>query len=61
MTVLETQRRALAEDVNRELNRTLTDKLLDLFERKKKGDRNTDRQYAQVLEARDQLTTRRTH
>lgn len=52
-------RKKLAKDVNRELNRSLTDKLLHLFEKKKKGDRKTDRQYAQVLEARDQLTRKR--
>ena len=52
-------RKTLAKEVKRELDRTLTDKLLSLFEKKTKGDRKTNRQYIQVLEARDQLTTRK--
>lgn len=52
-------RKTLRKEVKQELNRSLTDKLLGLFEKKKKGDRKTDRQYAQVLEARDQLTRKR--
>jgi len=52
-------RKALKKEVRKELDRTLTEKLLGLFEQKKKGDRKTDRQYAQVLEARDQLTRKR--
>ena len=52
-------KKTFRKEVKQELNRSLTSKLLGLFEKKTKGGRKTDRQYAQVLEARDQLTRKR--
>ena len=39
----------------------LTDKQVSLFEKKKRGDRKTDRHYAQLLSAIDELTRTKKH
>jgi hypothetical protein len=41
--------------IKREVTKALDEKLLRLFERKKRGDRKTDRHYVQVLQTRDEL------
>ena len=39
----------------------LEEKQLTLFEKKKRGDRNTDRHYAQVISAMDDLQRQKKH
>ena len=43
------------------LKHALEEKQVNLFEKKRKGDRNTDRHYVQVISAMDDLTRQKTH
>ena len=43
------------------LKHALQEKQVELFEKKRKGDRKTDRQYVQVVSTIDELTRKKAH
>ena len=47
--------------LKRALVNALEEKQVTLFERKKKGDRKTDRHYVQIVSTIDELTRKKTH
>lgn len=47
--------------LKRALLNALEEKQITLFEKKKRGDRKTDRHYAQVISAMDDLKRQKTH
>ena len=47
--------------LKRALVNALEEKQVTLFEKKKKGDRKTDRHYVQVVSTLDELTRKQTH
>lgn len=47
--------------LKRALLNTLEEKQVSLFERKRKGDRKTDRHYVQVTSTIDELTRKKAH
>lgn len=48
-------------NLKKALLRLLEDKQVTLFEKKRKGDRRTDRHYAQVISAMDDLKRQKKH
>lgn len=48
-------------NLKKALKRALEEKQVSLFEKKQRGDRNTDRHYVQVISTIDDLTRKQTH
>ena len=48
-------------NIKKALQHALEEKQVSLFERKRKGDRKTDRHYVQVTSTIDELTRKQTH
>lgn len=48
-------------NLKKALKHALEEKQVSLFEKKKQGDRNTDRHYVQVVNTIDDLTRKQTH
>ena len=48
-------------NLKKALQHALEEKQISLFERKRKGDRKTDRHYVQVVSTIDELTRKKAH